>query len=103
MTPPRGFRRVPDLPRRYATDTSRQIPGDQIDYLTNERPQFLHASAGCDKHDYRQRKADQVLLIFNASIGRDERIEFVGCSQPQEIAVRSSGPAHLRNRANLER
>ena len=80
-----------------------QFPSDQVDYLIYERPQFLHASPGRDENDYRQRKVVQVLLILDASIGGDEPVEFVGCSQAQEIVVRSSGSAHPLDRVYLER
>ena len=57
---------------------------------------FENADMICTQHDQRQLAACQILLIFEALIGRDQDVKAVIFGGPQKIAVGKPRPALFR-------
>ena len=55
-----------------------------------------------DHHYDGYRQSFQVLLVLNALVGGDQRIETIASRQSQQIAVLAARPTHALDRADLE-
>ena len=69
----------------------------------NQRLQFRQAISRGQHDDDRDRQRIGVLLMLDAAVDGDNRIEALAGGKRQQAAVPGAGPAHLLDRVKRER